>query len=127
MVAGRIGGVERPTDSLETRSAVLARMVRESDWAGEHASLAEVAEGMTDAALIACLEELGALANLVDAVGARLAGEFAARSERGAAEPLAKRLGNRSAPVGVAAIATCPWVRPPSGVGSASGSELAAP
>ncbi len=60
---------------------------------------------MTDATLLECLEQLGALANLVGAVGARLAGEFAARSQQDVAEPLAKRLGNRTAPVGVAAIA----------------------
>ncbi|WP_210479120.1 HNH endonuclease signature motif containing protein [Naasia sp. SYSU D00948] len=95
--------MERPTDTLAQQAAALAELVREAAWAGEEASLAEVADGLTDRALIDCLERLGALVNLADAVGSRLAGVLAQRSERDSAEPLAKRLGARSAPLAVAA------------------------
>ncbi len=105
MVAGRIRRVERPTDTLAAQAAALAQRVAELAWAGEAASLAEVADGLTDAALIECLERVGSLSNLVDAIGSRLAGVFTARSARDGEEPLAKRLGSRSAPLAVAAVA----------------------
>ncbi len=80
MVAGRIGGVERPTDTLAEQAMALAQRVTELAWAGDAASLAEVMSGLTDTALIEVVERVGALANLADAIGTQAAGEFAARS-----------------------------------------------
>src|SRR3712207_1943794 len=101
---GRIGYVERPTELLAQQAMALAERLTELNWAGQSTTDREVADGLTDGALIEAIERIGAVANLVDAVGSTLAGVFAARSERGGEEPLAKRLGERSAPIAVAAI-----------------------
>jgi hypothetical protein len=104
VAAGRIRRVERPTDLLAQHAIALAERLADLNWVGDAAPLREVADGLTDAALIEAIERVGALANLVDAVGSTLAGVFAARSARGGEEPLAKRLGERSAPIAVAAL-----------------------
>jgi hypothetical protein len=91
--------MERPSDTLAQQAAALAQKVTELAWAGAAAELAEIVAGSTDAALLELAGRVGTLANLVDAVAVRVSGEIATRSAREVAEPLAKRLGERSAPM----------------------------
>ncbi len=66
---GRIGDVERPTELLAQHATALAERLTELNWAGPSATNREVADGLTDTALIEAIERIGAVANLVDAVG----------------------------------------------------------
>ncbi|MDQ4138634.1 MAG: DUF222 domain-containing protein, partial [Actinomycetota bacterium] len=100
--------MERPTDTLAAQAAAFAALFRELNWIGGNAPEAEVLAGISDTALIELAKRIGSMANLVDAVGARVAGEFAARSVRGGEEPLAKRLGEKNAPIAVAALGHIP-------------------
>ncbi|MCU1569667.1 MAG: hypothetical protein JWR33_408, partial [Naasia sp.] len=100
--------MKRSSDALAEHSAALAQRVAELASAGDGASLAEVVAGAPDADLVSLIDEVGTLAHLVDALAARLSGEFAARSSRAVEEPLAKRLGERSAAAAVAAITLMP-------------------
>lgn len=103
--------MERPSDTLAKQAAGLAEKVTELAWAGEAAALSEVIAGSTDTALLELASRVGALANLVDAVAVRVSGEIAARSARDVEEPLAKRLGERSAAMVVASTAHIPPTR----------------
>ncbi|WP_286277398.1 DUF222 domain-containing protein [Naasia aerilata] len=94
--------MERPSDTLAQRAAALAERVTELAWAGDAAELSQVVAGSTDTALLDLASQIGTLANLVDAVAVRVSGEIAARSARDVAEPLARRLGERSAAMVVA-------------------------
>jgi hypothetical protein len=96
--------VERPTDTLATLAAELAQRVAGMNCAGADASLAEVLDGVTDSDLMRLAEEFGPIKNLIDAIGARVSGVVGARSSRGGEEPLAKRLGERTAAAAIAAV-----------------------
>ncbi|HEY8589259.1 MAG TPA: hypothetical protein VIL55_06895, partial [Naasia sp.] len=64
--------------------------------------------GDSDTDLLALTTEVGELARAVDTLGARIAGEVAVRSEREAIDPLAKRMGEKTAALLVAREADVP-------------------
>ena len=88
--------MDTPTDLLAQQPSLLAEKVAQVLTPVTDASLAEVLTGTTDTALLDLLTSLGDGARLLDAVGARIAGEIARRSAREQEEPLAKRLGEKS-------------------------------
>src|SRR4051794_41010881 len=94
--------MERSSDTLAEQANALAQRVTELALTGTQ-SLADIVANLSDSDLLDGAARVGLLGNLVDAVAARFAGEIAARSARGSAEPLAKRLGEKSAPALVAA------------------------
>src|SRR4051794_28250372 len=94
--------MESPTAAL---ALALDDEVVEQFAAGNFGDLREALGGLDDTALIEVVRRVGVLTNLGDAVGSAAAGVFADRSRRGDEESLAKRLGERSAPVAVAALA----------------------
>jgi len=96
--------MERPTATLVRQAIALDRIV-EAAGAGDEAGLAEALDRLHDGGLIEVLQLVGGMANLSDAVGSAVAGVVAVRSDRGAEESLTKRLGERSAPIAVAATA----------------------
>jgi hypothetical protein len=96
--------MEMITATLAERALGLDQRLVEAAGSGDRGRIREVLEGLDDAGLIAVIRAAGVLANLVDAVGSAGAGVFAARSGRGDEESLAKRLGERSAPIAVAAL-----------------------
>ena len=89
--------MDTSTDLLAQQASLLAEKVARVLMPGADATLAEVLTGTTDTALLDLLTSVGDGARLLDAVGARIAGEIARRSARGQEEPLAKRLGEKSA------------------------------
>src|SRR3954452_22124353 len=104
----RIFSMKRPSDLLAEHAAAFAQRVAELAWAGDSASLSEVASGSSDADVLALVGEIGNLVNLADAVAADVAGVVAARSVRGGEEPLANGVGEKSAAAAVAATAGVP-------------------
>src|SRR4051794_36385248 len=94
--------MESPTAAL---ALALDDEVVEQFAAGNFGDLREALGGLDDTALIEVVRRVGVLTNLGDAVGSAAAGVFADRSKRGDEESLAKRLGERSAPIAVAALA----------------------
>src|SRR4051795_7598868 len=94
-----------PAGTLAEQALGLDRLLVEAAGAGDPGRLRELLAGLEETALIEVLRRVGAIANLVDAVGSAAAGVFADRSRRGDEESLAKRLGERSAPIAVAALA----------------------
>lgn len=86
-----------PTDLLAQQSAVLAEKVTGLFGSSPESPLAAVLTGASDSALLDILGAIGQNARLLDAVGARIAGELTRRSARTESEPLAKRLGEKSA------------------------------
>src|SRR4051795_1005806 len=94
-----------PAGTLAEQALGLDRLLVEAAGAGDPGRLRELLAGLEETALIEVLRRVGAIANLVDAVGSAAAGVFADRSKRGDEESLAKRLGERSAPIAVAALA----------------------
>src|SRR3954454_2972756 len=94
-----------PVGTLAEQALSLDQLLLETGDAGDPGRLRELLAGLDETALIEVLRRVGAIANLVDAVGSAAAGVFADRSRRGDEESLAKRLGERSAPVAVAALA----------------------
>jgi hypothetical protein len=86
-----------PTGLLAQQATLLAEKVGGLIVDGPDLPLAEAFTGTTDAALLALLTSIGNGARLLDAVGARIAGEIARRSTREQEQPLAKRMGEKSA------------------------------
>src|SRR4051794_37485262 len=107
----RIIPMTNPSDALAEQAAAFAARVAELAVPGGDDALAQVLDGTSDAVLRELVERLGPLSRLVDAVAARIGGEFAARSARGLEDPLARRLGEKSAPAAIAAIAHVPVSR----------------
>ncbi|WP_210506337.1 DUF222 domain-containing protein [Naasia sp. SYSU D00057] len=93
-----------PTATLADEAIGLDRALVEAAVSGDAGQLRELLDGLGDTALIELVRSSGRLANLADAIGSAAAGEFAGRSTRGDEESLAKRLGERSAPLAVAAL-----------------------
>src|SRR3954468_1261828 len=117
-------GMQRSSDTLVEAALALAALVTEHDVSGS-GSLAEVVAGLTEADLLEGSSRVGVLRNLIDAVGARFGGEIAVRSASGLGEPLAKRLGEKSAPALIAATSNVPLARAAAwcGVGEALASR----
>src|SRR4051794_25652012 len=99
--------MQRSTDTLAEEAFALAARVREQALNGAGA-LADVVAGLSEADLLEGAARVGVLRTLIEAAGARFAGETAIRSARGVTEPLAKRLGEKSAPALIAAISNVP-------------------
>src|SRR3954449_724118 len=93
-----------PVGTLADQTLGLDQLLLQAAGAGDPGRLRELLAGLEETALIEVLRRVGAIANLVDAVGSAAAGAFADRSRRGDEESLAKRLGERSAPIAVAAL-----------------------
>src|SRR4051812_27432916 len=104
----RIISMKRPSDLLAEQAVAFAERVAELAWAGDSASLSEVADWSPDGELMALVGRAGTLVRLAEAVAADLAGGVATRSARGSEEPLSKRLGEKSAAGAVAATAGVP-------------------
>jgi hypothetical protein len=85
-----------PIALLAQQATLLAAKVGGLIVDGSDIPLTEVLSGTTDTALLDLLTSIGDGARLLDAVGARVAGEIARRSAREQQEPLAKRLGEKS-------------------------------
>src|SRR4051812_37970054 len=92
-----MGGMSSPTDLLAERVDALAELVGGMAWAGADSSLDELLSGAKDSTVLDLAARMGQIAKLADAVAVRVAGEVAKRSDRALAEPLAKRLGEKSA------------------------------
>src|SRR4051812_48685198 len=97
--------MEGPTTTLVQQAVALDERVVAAAVAGDGVRLREVLEGLGETALIEVVRRIGAITNLSDAIGSAAAGVFADRSKRGDEGSLAKRLGERSAPIAVAALA----------------------
>src|SRR5215218_8394129 len=118
--------MERSSDTLAEQANALASRVAELALSNTQ-TLADIVASLSDSDLLDGAARVGLLGNLVDAVAARFAGEIAARSARGSAEPLAKRLGEKAAPALVAATANIPLSRAAAwcGVGQRLGARRA--
>src|SRR3954463_377092 len=101
----RISAMTNPADALAEQVAAFAARVAELAVPGGANELDRALEGASDASLRELAERIGGMAHLFGAGRARVAGEFAARSDRGLEDPLARRLGEKSAPAAIAAIA----------------------
>src|SRR3954470_19037801 len=97
--------MESPTATLAEQAFGLDSRVLAAAGSGDPARLREVLEGVDPTGLIEIIRVAGTMANLVDAIGSTAAGVFANLSKRGDEDSLAKRLGERSAPLAVAALA----------------------
>lgn len=100
--------MQPPTDVLREQVDALADRIAGLPWAEECAGLDEVLAGAHDGTLLQLTERLGAVQRLLDATAARICGEVARRSASDAAEPLARRLGEKSAAALVARTASVP-------------------
>jgi hypothetical protein len=89
--------MNRSTDLLAEEANALARQVAELPWGEHEQGLDGLLAGAKDGTLLGLAERAGSLAKLLDAVACRISGEIAARSERNAVDPLAKRMGERTA------------------------------
>ena len=100
---GNVGGwcddvrMSNPTGLLEEQVALLFEQVGALLVTDADAPLAEVLTGSSDAALLELLRTGGTTTRLLDAAMAHIAGEISRRSARDREEPLAKRLGEKSA------------------------------
>ncbi|MFD1714421.1 DUF222 domain-containing protein [Amnibacterium flavum] len=86
-----------PIDLLAEQAGALAELIRGMVSAGADSTLDELLSGAKDSTVLDLAARLGQIAKLTDAAAVRVAGEVAKRSDRALAEPLAKRLGEKSA------------------------------
>ncbi|WP_210505195.1 HNH endonuclease signature motif containing protein [Naasia sp. SYSU D00057] len=100
-----------PSDTLAEQAAALAARFAELSATGGDEHIADALAGLSDAAVLELLERIGAVVHLAEAVAAHLAGQVEVRSARGVEEPLAKRIGEKSAAAAVAVAAHVPLSR----------------
>src|SRR4051812_41175532 len=96
--------MESPAETLAAQAASTAARLTELARPADPADLAQVVAGLTTTELLELSRGVSTMSNLVDAIAARVSGEIAARSARDVEEPLAKRMGEKSAPALIAAL-----------------------
>jgi len=89
--------MSNPTELLEQQLSLLLEKLGAVLITKEDTGVAEALTGANDAALLELLQTGGTTVRLLDAAMTRIAGEVARRSAREHEEPLAKRLGEKSA------------------------------
>lgn len=103
--------MNRPTDALLEQADGLARRVSGLPWGETEDTLAGLLAGASAETLFDVIESAARSLRMAEITLARAAGEVARRSERDAVEPLARRMGDRTAAALVARVADVPISR----------------